>query len=69
MKSLPLLLFALALVACGESTPATSTSDGAGSSGGLTARAEPLAVGDVAPAFPGLPSGGKTVVVFYRGPW
>ena len=71
MKLLPLLLPALLLAACGEQGPETPASGDASASPSpaLVARAEPLAVGDTAPAFAGLPDGGKTIVVFYRGPW
>ena len=52
------LLLALTLGACGEAEDPAP----------LEPRATPLAVGDPAPTFPGLPPG-KAVVVFYRGHW
>jgi hypothetical protein len=73
MKIPSLLCLALLLSACGEPAP-TAPSAGGGEASSvapptLVARSEPLATGDVAPAFDGLPAGGKTVLVFYRGPW
>ena len=53
---------ALLLAACGDA-PSAATGSSASS-----VRATPLAVGDLAPSFPGLPAG-KAVVVFYRGHW
>ena len=72
MKILPLLCLALVLAACGEPDAGTPPTGPAGASGPPAApvsRAVPLAVGDDAPAFAGLPAEGKTIVVFYRGPW
>ena len=69
MKTLPLLLVLALLVACGDTTSDDPTPTSPDASGDLPARAEPLAVGDEAPAFSGLPEAGKTVLVFYRGPW
>ena len=69
---LPLLLVLLLLGACGEQgSSGTSAEEAATPSDTLTvlpARDGPLGQGDVAPPFSGLPEG-KTVVVFYRGPW
>lgn len=72
MKILPLLCLALVLAACGEPAAGTPSTGPAGASSAPAApvvRAVPLAVGDDAPAFAGLPAEGKTIVVFYRGPW
>ena len=73
MKVLPLLCLALLLAACGEPASSAQAPGAAGVSNpppaALVVRAEPFAVGDVAPAFAGLPAEGKTIVVFYRGPW
>ena len=73
MKTLFLVCLALLLSGCGEPAPSAPPAGGGEASPvappTLLVRLEPLAVGDLAPAFDGLPAGGKTVLVFYRGPW
>lgn len=51
-----------------DATTAPETPPSAPPRGTLGQRDEPLGVGDVAPAFEGLPEG-RTIVVFYRGHW
>ena len=73
MKIPSLLCLALHLAGCGEPAATAPTVGGSDASPvaptTLLARSEPHAAGDVAPAFAGLPAGGSTVLVFYRGPW
>ena len=72
MNRSALALFALVigLAACGD-RPRDPEEPGNPSTSGdgiPSERAAPLAVGDVAPSFEGLPAG-PVVLVFYRGHW
>ncbi len=80
-RLLPIALLGLLLTACGDApggTAAPVETAGADASaavpaaspasGALVPRDGPLAVGDAAPSFDGLPDG-PVVLVFYRGHW